>query len=580
MIKAFLEEKTPLIIIFSLYVITFMLTYGHCGDLIVDCGREAYIPYAISQNKVLYKDIFCIYGAFPYLFNTFFYKIFSANLCILYTIGAIFGLLYVLGVYFCSREFLSKSISVCISSLVIFAVIFENSMFNFIFPYSYAMVFSCVFAIWILYFLIKFIHTKNKNYMHASAFLWGAICVSKIDFVPVIVPILIVFLMFEDNKLKEIPKLFAYGLIIPFLTYFILFSQGLTFTDITNNSNYIELMTKTKAFEYFYAKYSIVSFNVSHFVQNIKTLLYNAFATLLFFTALLFAARRRKKAVKYILIAGICILYYSALFLQDTLPQTYFALLPYICTLFLLFELWNYFKIKDYKNKSRCIRLLLLIFALICSLKNFHSLLLSFYGAYSFAPLFICLILFISDLLEDNFLYNTQKQYKSALCAFIIILTLLFANILFIWVREENSKVKTPLGTIKAEKMTAEPFNETLRYLKNHSNLDDSLLVIPEGIILNFLSNRTWDFYQTSFTPLDFETFGEDVIIKNITEIKPKYIALSNRNTSEYAKSYVCKDYGVKACKYIVENYTLEAAFGEKFRIYLFKYRDDEEDFK
>ena len=578
--NALLNEKIPLLIIVTLYIITFILTYGHCGDLIVDCGREAYIPYAISQNKVLCKDIFCIYGAFPYLFNAFFYKIFSANLNVLYTIGGISGLLYVLGVYFCSREFLSKSISVCIGIFVIFAIIFENSMFNFIFPYSYAMVFSCVFAIWILYFLIKFIHTKNTSYMHACALLWGAICVSKIDFIPVILPIGLVFLLFEENKLKESLKFIAFSSIIPFLTYFILFSQGLTLSDIANNSNYIELMTKTKSFEYFYAKYSIVSFNISHFIQNLKTLLYNAFATVIFFLVSLYAARRRKKATKYILLVSICIFYYSALFLQDTLPQAYFALLPYICSILLVFELWNYFKIKEYKNRSRCIRILLLIFALACSIKNFHSMLLSFYGAYSFAPLFVYLIIFINDMLENNFLYNTKKQYEGVLCTFIIILTILFANILFIWIREENTKVKTPLGMLKAPNMIAEPFNETLHYLKSHSDLNESLLVMPEGIILNFLSGRDWNFYQTSFTPLDFETFGEDVIIKNIIEIKPQYIALSNRNTSEYAKSYICKDYGNKTCKYIVENYTLEAAFGEKFRIYLFKYQNDKAEYE
>ena len=91
--KVLVDEKKSLLLILALYLITFILTYGRMGSLTVDCGREAYIPYAIMQNKVLYKDIFCIYGPFPYLFNAFFYKIIGANLNVLYFIGGIFGLI-------------------------------------------------------------------------------------------------------------------------------------------------------------------------------------------------------------------------------------------------------------------------------------------------------------------------------------------------------------------------------------------------------------------------------------------------------------------------------------------------------
>ena len=72
--EAFIKEKLPLTIILSLYLLLLFSTYGSYGNLFVDCGREAYIPYAISQGKYLYKDIFCIYGPFPYLFIAFFIK--------------------------------------------------------------------------------------------------------------------------------------------------------------------------------------------------------------------------------------------------------------------------------------------------------------------------------------------------------------------------------------------------------------------------------------------------------------------------------------------------------------------------
>ena len=58
--QIFVTEKIPIIIIFSVFVLTFILTYGSWGNLLIDCGREAYVPYAIINNKLLYKDIFTI----------------------------------------------------------------------------------------------------------------------------------------------------------------------------------------------------------------------------------------------------------------------------------------------------------------------------------------------------------------------------------------------------------------------------------------------------------------------------------------------------------------------------------------
>ena len=128
------------------------------------------------------------------------------------------------------------------------------------------------------------------------------------------------------------------------------------------------------------------------------------------------------------------------------------------------------------------------------------------------------------------------------------------------------------------EKQNALALGEAISYLSNHSAKDDSLLVLPEGIMINYLTQKKWDFYQTSFIPLDFDTFGEDNIIKDVTNKRPDFIMFIKRDTSEYGKEYICKDYGIKTCKYIAKNYSFEGAFGEKFRVFLFKQKDIKQD--
>lgn len=574
----FLEEKKPIITLLCVFLLLFILNWGKCGDLILDCGREVYIPYAISKGEVLYKDIFCIYSAFPYLFNTFFIKIFGANLSVYYFIGGIFAAAYTLGTYACSRYFLPKIISFCLAILIMLSVVFDGSIFNFIFPYSYAMVFSATFAIWILYFILCYIKTKNKNLLYMSAFLWGGICVSKIDFIFVILPILFVYALYEKDKKEVFVKSLAYALSLPVVTYLVLFAQGLRVSDIIKNSHYLTSMIKSESLATFYSNYSLVSFNINHFSSNLVDLISLIFISAIFFAVILYALRTKKQILKYGLSSTVTAFFCLIFFLQEDVPQKMFALLPYICTIILIFKLINYLKSKDYKNQKHVAFLILIFFSLLCSLKNYHSLMLGFYGAYSLCGLLISITVFIERFFENNLLYNSKRQYDGALTVYLITIILLFAHQTLITLVNENNIVKTAFGTHKTTKNIAQSFNEALGYLNRHSNKNETLLVMPEGIMLNFLSGLRWDFYQTSFIPLDFESFREDNIIKDITNKKPDYIIFTSRNTSEYGKGRICRDYGIETCKYVVSNYTLEAAFGDKFRIFLFKLLEDKAD--
>lgn len=572
--KLLSEEKIPLVIISILYAFVFVLTYAHCGDILIDCGREAYIPYAISKGQALFKDIFCIYGPFPYLFNAFFLKVIATNLATFYVIGAVFGFIYVLGVYLCSREFLSKKISTILCALLIFSVIFDSTIFNFIFPYSYAIVFSATFSIWILYFLIKYIQDKKSNYLHYMAILWGAIYVSKVDFIPIIFAIVPIILVFEKNKRQEIIKFLLYALIIPSLTYLILFTQGVTIADILKNTRYLSQMVNTDSFRYFYSHLSVMTFNFANFVVNIKSLISTLFICLIFFCVSLFALRRRNKFVKYGLLILMFVFCLAILIMQETKPQMIFVALPYISTVAFLFILYKYIKLKDFKNSETVCYLAIFAFAILTSIKNFHALLLGFYGSYSLAIPLICTTILIKELLKNNAIYNTKRHYEWTLFSFLTILTLIFIQQLTINVINENATIITKFGKIKTNLSLAQPFKETLSFLNTHSTNSKSILVMPEGIMLNFLSGKKHDFYQTSFIPLDFDTFKDENIISEISDKKPDLIIFTSRNTAEYGKTMICKNYGTQTCSYVISNYTPEAAFGDEFRMYIFKKKE------
>src|SRR5271168_3446695 len=64
-----------------------LLTWGHWGDIQVDCGKELYVPYEILRGKLLYRDIFYPYGPLPPYLGALLIELFGQHLVVFYLFG-------------------------------------------------------------------------------------------------------------------------------------------------------------------------------------------------------------------------------------------------------------------------------------------------------------------------------------------------------------------------------------------------------------------------------------------------------------------------------------------------------------
>ena len=76
----------PLILILIFIVVT-IFTWGKWGHIIHDCFKEALIPEAILDGKILYKDITSFYPPLAYYLNAALFYIFGNSLNTLYWAG-------------------------------------------------------------------------------------------------------------------------------------------------------------------------------------------------------------------------------------------------------------------------------------------------------------------------------------------------------------------------------------------------------------------------------------------------------------------------------------------------------------
>ena len=88
---------------------------------------------------------------------------------------------------------------------------------------------------------------------------------------------------------------------------------------------------------------------------------------------------------------------------------------------------------------------------------------------------------------------------------------------------------------------------------------------------INFLTNTQSDGFYNSFLPLYAETFGEEKFIEHYKTNMPEYFIFNNLNMKDYYFEYICKDYGLKFCAFVQENYLLDKVIDNNFRYLIFK---------
>lgn len=537
-----------LILIWGILLFFVILTYTHHGHLIIDNGREAYYPTQILLGKVLYKDIFNIYGPFSYMFNAFLFKIFGINLNVLYLSGCVCAYFVTTLIYLIARKFLNPFLSFSISFYTILLSMSTPYLFDFIFPYSYGMLYGLVAFLASLFFLLKYQEDKNKlSHLYLSCFFAGLSAINKYDFLPYLLVIL--FAIFSQKlKIKEYFVSLFLLLSVPVGCFLILFLQGLTIENLIFSIKYIKKLSHSPTLTYFY-----VSQGIFPHKYLIKTLSKELFIVLLPLFGLFFAVRKPTK------ITSIIIVLLSIVATCKLFSHISFGFIPILITVLLIINFRNI-----YNNK---VLFFLVVSALSVSMKVYWILITRNYGMFFAGSLMLTLLSVIFNVYKKQ---NTSlNQRVAGLYIILVALTLSYAN--FEIIATKSNLISTDRGKIYVNSYYYKPTLEFIKYIKENTKKTDKVVILPEGALINFLIERKSDDYFISLIPPYVETFGESYIIKHFKEAKPEYIVINNWNTQDYYLSSICDSYAAKFCEYVRENYSKEKIISEKFKYTIFK---------
>jgi hypothetical protein len=102
-----------------------------------------------------------------------------------------------------------------------------------------------------------------------------------------------------------------------------------------------------------------------------------------------------------------------------------------------------------------------------------------------------------------------------------------------------------------------------LREIEKRVGPDETLAVIPEGVMLNYLVRRAASTPHHSFMPPELIIYGEHRILDDFRRAPPDYIAVVHKDTTEYGFPFFGQDYGRDLYAWVMSHYSRVRLIGD-----------------
>ena len=593
-IKNYKTDIINLFVLTLIFLAFVCLFFGKVGDLIIDNGREAFFPAEILKGKVLYKDIFNIFGPLSYQLNALFYYFWGINLSLINIAGCINAFIILIVMYLISRTVTSPINSMFVCFVIIVACMFKTFIHNYLFPYSYAAVYALSSFLVSVLFCIYYIIKSKPSLMILSFFFAGLSLAFKYEFLLYFLFLFIIIIFIKPLSRKNIFLSIILSALPAFISFGILFYQGLTVTELISSVKTIYTFATTKTYiayltriEGLYPGFGLYAKRLPQFWFYISNFI-GAFIVFYFILSAIGFALKKNEKYKIYFLGALPVYYVILLYLFARCNLNYSVLniypfLGYFTAIFLIITIcclvlkqkntavtesenqysWLQKAIENADKKDK-IFLFLLVISIISAPKSFFYLNMQGYGTY-FALLYILVVfVFIVDYMPKFVKFIDAKIFQVAFLSVTLASLVFCLEKNLIYLRYNTYPVKTKRGTIHTTKNKGEIIDKTLSYIQHKVPPNSKILVAPEGVLLNFLSDRpAYDKFY-SLIPNHIETFGEEKIIRELSKDPPEYIFINNRDCSEYGNRYFCKDFAFGICKFVKNNYEQVEYFSGK----------------
>jgi len=531
-----------------------VLGWRKWADPLVDFGRELYIPWRIMEGDVLYRDVAAIFGPFSQYFNALMFRLFGVSIttlifCNLAILAGLIVLIYRLFADACDRL---TATAACLLLILVFGFsqYGGTANYNFVCPYAHEATHGVVLSVAMLFCLAR--QPRRPRVMAALAGLcFGLVLLTKAEIAVAAGLVLIAWLGLGLTLCRATMRLNARCVLIlltaslaPFLLFLTYFSTQMPAPQAIDGllRMWTSLTVPGIADNPFYER-----------CMGIDDLRASAFAMLKAFAAIaggglaialleLAVRGRRTLQADLGLAVGAAIVIVAMMRIDSLIRLDLSRAIPLVAMTGWLVGTLAVLKCRG--SREELLKILplwlwasfslALLVKIVLQVQFFHY---GFYLAMPAAVTFAVLVLWQ----VPNLLGGGKPRSLTFRGAALGALAAVIAP--HLWVSQEAYSLKTmPLGrgadsfwTFTAEQHPVGlPFVRALDFIQNRMPTDATVVVMPEGVMLNYLSRRVNPTPYTNFMIVEMLIFGEDNILASFKRHSPDYVVLAHKDVAEY----------------------------------------------
>lgn len=544
-------------------------------DVLIDFGRELYVPWQLAAGKILYADIAYFNGPLSPWINSILFRTFGVGMMTLVVANLIVLAMVAGMIYFLVRE-VSRPFTATVAALI-FLTIFAfgqympQGNYNFVTPYSHEMTHGMAFSLAALVLLAFHLRRGGLGSAFACGLAVGLTFLTKAELflaVAIAVPGGLAIHHWQSatpgRKLKQLAAAFVSGAVLPpVLAYVVLagrlgpdlaaksvlgswaylfieeLSESKLYQDILGASDVTESLGIIGGWALRYAAFLVPALLVGFFLPRSGTASRVA-------TGLLFP------------ISALCVLVNLRTTPWDTLAQPLsLAMLGIVATLLV----WL-IRASDSARAGRrnVLMLAISVFGLLLLAKIFLYVRIAHYGfALAMPAGIVCTVVLVDGVpaLLDRRGRNGGAFRLAVLgiLAGLVVVHLYATNSWFGLRTVEVGEGKDAFLTDTRGRVAVDVLSE----LGQLTSVGQTMAVLPEGVMLNYLSRIANPTPYINFMPPEFIMFGEENMVAAFEATPPDWIVLTDRHAPEYGYDLLGTDYGLGITEWIRRNYTLTA---------------------
>jgi hypothetical protein len=553
-------------------------------DPLVDFGRELYLPWQITEGKVLYRDMLSLFGPFSPYVNALWMRVFGVSLATVVAANLVILIATVFGVHRLVR-FGTDPVTATVASLSTlvlfgFSQYVPTGNYNFITPYAHETTHGLALSVATLLAVRSNIRGGGRAPAAAAGVCFGALALTKPEAcVAAAAAVATGWLGATILRLRSWRHplssfgLFAAAASVPPLLFFAFLQQHMEAPVAARAliRPWTHLFRGDVVFNQFY----LTSMGLTDTWASVRSVATMSVTVLSFMAASVAVTWRQagRRHASTLHVAGRLALLAAV---PGILWLPVARSLPVVTALALALairRLWH-----RRLDADEAVRTLTLVmwsaFALIMLAKLGLNARISHYGFYLALPAFSMAVVLVCWLLPGEIAAKNPGKSGSDLRT-MMVLTLALVSISALSLADQWYRVKNvPVG-VRGDRFLASgaagqwqgaAVHEAVRLLERVSTPADTVAVLPEGVMINYLARRTTPLRVLNVMPPEMMAFGEEEILESLARNPPRLIVLVHKSTSEYGYPFFGTDgkYGLRTLEWITSRYRTTFTIGNR----------------